>query len=333
MPATNDIRDLVIIGSGPAGYTAAIYAARARMNPLMYAGYQAGGQLMLTSEVENFPGFEHGVQGPNLMEVMRKQAQRFGAEIHNVDVTKVDFSKRPFTVWVDDKSVQAKAVIIATGASAKLLGLPSEKSLMGKGVSTCATCDGAFFKDADIIVAGGGDSAMEEANFLTRFAKKVYLVHRRDEFRAIEIMLDRARANPKVEFMLDTIIEKIDDESKNTVTGATLKNTKTGKVTQLKIDGVFVAIGHTPNTKLFAGQIDVDAGGYIVTKKGTATNVEGVFAAGDVVDHTYRQAITAAGMGCQSALDAERWLAHAEHVETPIHAGAWGTTKEMGATK
>ncbi len=330
MTAPNDIRDLVIIGSGPAGYTAAIYAARARMNPLMYAGYQAGGQLMLTSEVENFPGFEHGVMGPNLMEVMRKQAERFGSEIHNVDVTKVDFSKRPFTVWVDDKSVQARSVIIATGASAKLLGLPSEKSLMGKGVSTCATCDGAFFKDADIIVAGGGDSAMEEANFLTRFAKKVYLVHRRDEFRASKIMLDRARANPKIEFLLDTIIEKIDDEAKNTVTGATLKNTKTGKVTQLKIDGVFVAIGHTPNTKLFAGQIDVDAGGYIVTRKGTATNVEGVFAAGDVVDHTYRQAITAAGMGCQSALDAERWLAHAEHVEAPIHAGAWGTTREMG---
>ncbi len=322
-----DVREVVIIGSGPAGYTAAIYTGRANMKPLMFAGYQVGGQLMLTSDVENFPGFEHGIQGPSLMEVMRKQAERFGAEIHNVDVTKVDFSKRPFTIWTDKKEVKARAVIIATGASARWLGLPGEEQFFGKGYSSCATCDGAFFKDADLIVVGGGDSAMEEATFLTKFAKKVYLVHRREEFRASKIMVDRAKANPKIELVLNAAVEKIHDEKTQTVTGVTLKDTKTGATRELKVDGVFVAIGHTPNTSLFKGMLDMDEAGYLLPRKGTATNIEGVFAAGDVMDKTYRQAITAAGSGCQAALDAERWLAHHEHIEHDTHAGAWGTTQ------
>jgi thioredoxin reductase (NADPH) len=337
---SSNVRDVVIIGSGPAGFTAAIYTARAKLEPLMYEGLMAGGtgglpggQLMLTTEVENFPGFEHGIDGPKLMEVMRKQALRFGAEIKSLDVTKVDLSKRPFKVEAGNEVVYARAIIIATGAKAKMLGLPEEKTidqggLMGRGVSTCATCDGAFFRDSDLIVVGGGDSAMEEANFLTRFAKTVTIVHRREEFRASKIMIDRAKSNPKIKFVLDSTIAKIHDVSKGTVNGVTLENLKTHAKTEMPVEGVFVAIGHTPNTDLFKGQITLEDSGYIVTSRGTATNVPGVFAAGDVADHVYRQAITAAGTGCQAALDAERFLAHhdvAEAKDAP-HAGARGVT-------
>jgi thioredoxin reductase (NADPH) len=323
------VREVVIIGSGPAGYTAGIYAARAMMNPLMYEGIQAGGtpggQLMLTTEVENFPGFEHGVMGPDLMGVMRKQALRFGLEIKSQDVTRVDFSRRPFTIETAKESAQAKSVIIATGARSKMLGLPEEKQvgqggLFGAGISTCATCDGAFFRDADLIVVGGGDSAMEEANFLTRFAKTVTLVHRRSEFRASKIMVDRAKNNPKIRFVLDSTITKVADIAKGSVTGATLINLKTQATQDVKVDGIFVAIGHSPNTELFKGQIDLDGDGYIVARGSakalSATNIPGVFAAGDCVDHVYRQAITAAGMGCQAALDAERYVAHEGAHET-----------------
>ena len=338
---SSNVREVIIIGSGPAGFTAAIYTARASLKPLMLEGLMAGGtgglpggQLMLTTEVENFPGFEHGIDGPKLMEVMRKQALRFGTEIKSVDVTKVDFSKRPFTVTAGKDVFQAKSVIIATGAKARLLGLPEEETidrggLMGRGVSTCATCDGAFFRDSDIIVVGGGDSAMEEANFLTRFAKTVTLVHRREEFRASKIMIDRAKANPKIKFVLDSTIEKIHDVSKGTVNGATLVNLKTGVKTEVKVDGIFVAIGHTPNTEVFKGQIDLDENGYIVPKGGkaaTSTNVPGVFACGDVADHVYRQAITAAGTGCQAALDAERFVAHEGAHESPAANKAAGAT-------
>ena len=335
MASKSDVRNVVIIGSGPAGYTAAIYTARAKLAPLQFEGEVTGpgadlpgGQLMLTTEVENFPGFEKGIMGPDLMEVMKKQALRFGAEIKSLMVTRVDFSKQPFEVETREGVTKTRAVIIATGAKAKLLGLPEERTvdmggLMGRGVSTCATCDGAFFKDNDLIVVGGGDSAMEEANFLTRFAKTVTIVHRRESFRASKIMLERARTNEKIKFVTDSTITKI--HGKEEVSGVTLKNLKTGATTEVKAEGVFVAIGHTPNTALFKGQIDLDENGYIVVKKGAATNVPGVFAAGDVADHVYRQAITAAGTGCQAAIDAERWLAEHEHVEAPIHAGAWGT--------
>lgn len=328
MSSSSDVRNVVIIGSGPAGYTAAIYTARARLNPLMFEGEPdnerdadiPGGQLMLTTEVENFPGFEHGIQGPELMAVMRKQALRFETEIRQEYVTKVDFGKRPFEITTRKGTVRARAVIIATGAQAKLLGLPEEKSvqaggLMGAGVSTCATCDGAFYRDLEVIVVGGGDSAMEEANFLTRFAKTVTVVHRRSEFRASKIMLERAKANPKIKWILDSTIKKITATMKQgraEVTSATLENLKTKETMDVPVDGVFIAIGHTPNTKVFKGQIDLDENGYIRLAKGASTNVPGVFAAGDVADHVYRQAITAAGTGCQAALEAERWLAHHE---------------------
>ena len=305
------IRNVIIVGSGPAGLTAAIYTARGNLKPLVIEGYQSGGQLMLTSEVENFPGFRQGVMGPELMKEMRAQAERFGTEFITADATKVDLSGPVKKVWVDNTEYQAKTVIISTGASANLLGLENESRLMGRGVSTCATCDGFFFKDKPIAVIGGGDSAMEEANFLSRFASKVYLVHRRDTFRASKIMVDRAKANPKIEFVLNAT--PVDILGEKDVTGLRVK-LNDGKTRDIALEGVFVAIGHTPNTKLFAGQVKTDDKGYILTatdkQQTSATNVPGVFACGDVQDSRYRQAITAAGSGCASALDAEHFLNH-----------------------
>jgi thioredoxin reductase (NADPH) len=304
------LRKVIIVGSGPAGLTAAIYAARGDLKPLVIEGYQSGGQLMLTSEVENFPGFSKGVMGPALMQEMRAQAERFGAEFITADATKVELNSKTKKVWVDGTLYEGQTVIISTGASAKLLGLENEKRLMGRGVSTCATCDGFFFKDKVICVAGGGDSAMEEANFLSRYASKVYLIHRREEFKASKIMVERAQANPKVEFILNTVIEDI--LGANDVQGVRIKNTKTGETRELKLDGVFVAIGHSPNTKLFSEQITLDDHGYVKTSSDkshvSATNIEGVFACGDLQDRRYRQAITAAGSGCAAALDAEHYL-------------------------
>ncbi len=304
------VRDIIIIGSGPAGLTAAIYAARGNLKPFMIEGYQSGGQLMLTSEVENFPGFAKGVMGPELMKAMREQAARFGTEFLTADATKVDLKGNIKKVWVGDQEYQGKTVIISTGASANLLGLKNESRLMGKGVSTCATCDGFFFRNKAIAVVGGGDSAMEEANFLTRYASKLYLIHRRDSFKASKIMVDRARANPKIEFVLDSAISDI--LGSEGVEGVRVKNLKSGIERDIKLDGVFVAIGHTPNTKLFAEQIKTDEKGYILTStdksQNSATNIAGVFACGDVQDSRYRQAITAAGSGCTAALDAEHFL-------------------------
>jgi thioredoxin reductase (NADPH) len=300
-------RNVIILGSGCAGSTAAIYTARANLNPLVLEGLEPGGQLSLTTEVENFPGFIDGIQGPELVDIMKKQAQRFGAEYASETAVEVSLGKRPFTVRTDSDTYSAKTLIIATGASAKMLGLESEKRLLGRGVSTCATCDGAFFRNKEVIVVGGGDTALEEAVFLTRFAGKVVLVHRRDQFRASKIMIDRAMRNPRIEFLLDTVVTDILDPEKNEVTGVRLRNTKSGVEEIRKTDGVFIAIGHEPNTKIFEGKLEMDKG-YIVLRDSSKTSVEGVFAAGDVHDMSYRQAVTAAGSGCKAAIDVERFL-------------------------
>jgi thioredoxin reductase (NADPH) len=306
-------RNVVIIGSGPAGLTAALYTARANLAPLVIEGLEAGGQLMITTAVENFPGFTDGVMGPDLMAAMRAQAARFGAELVQGNVSAVDLSTNPFTVTTDGGPVTTRTVIVATGASAKLLGLPSERRLMGHGVSTCATCDGFFFRGKPIAVVGGGDSAVEEATFLTRFASQVTLVHRRDTLRASKIMQDKAFANPKIAFEWDTEVLDVLDGGQGAVTGMRLRNLKTGTEKTLEVEGVFVAIGHTPNTELFRGQLATDDAGYLITSNGAKTNVPGVFACGDVQDHVYRQAITAAGSGCMAALDAERFLEQHGH--------------------
>lgn len=298
--------DVIIIGSGPAGYTAAVYVARSNLSVLMFQGYQAGGQLMLTSDVENYPGFEEGILGPEMMEKFEMQAKRFGTEMLAEDVSAVDFSKRPFTVTVDSGEYLARAIIISTGASAKWLDLPSEKRLQGRGVSACATCDGFFFKNKDIAVIGGGDTALEEATFLTRYATHVTVVHRRDALRASKIMQDRALKNPKISFIWDSAIAEVLGE--DAVNGLRLRNVKTGEESTLPVQGMFLAIGHQPNTDLFRGLIEMDKAGYIVPVEHTMTNIPGVFAAGDVTDHRYRQAVTAAGDGCRAAIDVERWL-------------------------
>ncbi|MBV8064438.1 MAG: thioredoxin-disulfide reductase [Actinobacteria bacterium] len=315
-----ETRELIIIGGGPAGYTAALYAARANLQPLVVEGFNWGGQLMVTSDVENYPGYPDGIMGPEMMAEFRRQAERFGAEFVTDDVTRVDFSERPFRVVVDKDEYRAQSVIVATGASARWLGLPCEQHFQGRGLSACATCDGAFFKERELVVVGGGDSAFEEANFLTRYASKVTLVHRRDEFRASQIMIDRARANPKVEFITNAVVDNIVGNGK--VEGVVLRDTRNGETWEFKTDGVFVAIGHDPNTALFVEQLDHDEHGYLVTKPGsTETNIPGVFAAGDVQDHVYRQAVTAAGSGCMAALDAERYLAALEgHPGTALTA-------------
>jgi thioredoxin reductase (NADPH) len=318
----NEIRNVIIIGGGPAGYTAALYAARDNMHPLVIEGFRWGGQLMITSEVENYPGYPDGVLGPEMMADFRGQAERFGAEFVTDDVTRVDFSEQPLRVYVGDDEYQAKAVIIATGATARQLGLDSERALQGRGVTYCATCDGAFYRDLEVVVVGGGDSAMEEASFLTKFASKVTVVHRRNEFRASQIMLDRARANDTVEFVTPAVVEEVLAGEDGKMSGVLLRDLETGETRELEANGLFVAIGHDPTTELFLDQLDHDEAGYLVTKHGsTETNVPGVFAAGDVQDYTYRQAITAAGSGCMAALDAERYIAALEgHAGTALTA-------------
>jgi thioredoxin reductase (NADPH) len=302
------MHNVVIVGSGCAGNTAAVYAARANLKPLVIAGHDAGGQLALTSEVENFPGFPEGINGPHLVQNIRTQAERFGAEYMNGAVEEADLSGRPFRLNVDGEWIETRTLIIASGASARWLGLPNEQRLIGKGVSSCATCDGFFYRGKKIMVIGGGDSAMEEANFLTRFGSEVALVHRRDSFRASKIMIDRARSNPKIKFLLNTVVEDVYDVHKMSVTGVKLRNVESGKIWDQEVDGFFVAIGHIPNTKPFRGQIDTDSEGYILSKGGATTNIPGVFHAGDVQDRIYRQAITAAGAGCMAAIEAERLL-------------------------
>jgi thioredoxin reductase (NADPH) len=307
------VHDVIIIGSGCAGLTAAIYAARANLKPLVIDGYEPGGQLSLTTMVENFPGFPDGILGPELIEQMRKQAQRFGAEFRAGAVTGVDFSSRPFQITAAKETFRAKTVIVAAGASARMLGLAAERKLIGHGVSTCATCDGFFFRGKEIAVVGGGDTAMEEAVFLTRFASRVHLIHRRREFRATKIMLDRARANEKIHFITPATVEDISNVDKNCVEVVLLRNPETGKTSELPVEGVFVAIGHEPNTKVFRSILDMDENGYLSTRNGSHTNIEGVFAAGDVQDHHYRQAVTAAGSGCMAAMDAEKFLEATSH--------------------
>jgi len=320
---SSSVRNVIIIGSGPAGLTAALYSARANLAPLVIEGYEAGGQLMLTTLVENFPGHRDGIMGPALMAEMRAQAEKFGAEMIQGDVVRVDLCAQPIVVKTSEAEYRTKTLIIATGASARLLGLPSERTLMGHGVSTCATCDGYFFRGHDIAVVGGGDSAMEEAVFLTRFANKVTVVHRRDTLRASKIMQDKARANPKIEWMLDSEVQDIRDTGRGDVSSMVVRHNKTGVVTEIPVSGVFVAIGHTPNTKLFRGQIELDANGYIVTRDGPKTSVPGVFACGDVQDHMYRQAITAAGSGCMAAIDAEHYIDNIpEHLQTTLNITA-----------
>ncbi len=316
---------IIIIGSGPAGFTAALYNARADLNPVIFEGMQPGGQLTITTEVENYPGFEKGIMGPELMDVMRNQAHRFGAKSFYKEITEVDFSRRPFVLKSYDEVYTADAVIVATGASAKLLGIESEKTYMGYGVSACATCDGFFFKDLKVLVVGGGDTAMEEANFLTKFASEVTIIHRREEFRASKIMYDRALNNPKIRFMTNKVVKEVlgkVDGGKKVMTGVLLEDTKDLSTMEIPADGLFIGIGHKPNTELFKGILDMDETGYLKVQEGsTYTNIPGVFAAGDVADKTYRQAITAAGSGCMAAIDAERWLENQEsEVEVSLQA-------------
>jgi thioredoxin reductase (NADPH) len=324
MVADNGVRELIIVGGGPAGYTAALYSARANLRPLVIEGFQWGGQLMITSEVENYPGYPEGTLGPKMMEDFRSQAARFGAEFTTDDVTRVDFSIHPFSVWVGDTEHRAEAVIVATGATARQLGLESERVCQGRGVSYCAVCDAAFFVDKEVVVVGGGDSAMEEATYLAKFASKVTLIHRRDAFRASPIMVDRAKANQKVEFVLDSLVEDVLQDEQGLVRGVRVRNVKTDETGEIPADGLFVAIGHDPTTGLFRDQLELDPAGYIVTDgRSTRTSVEGVFAAGDVQDHVYRQAVTAAGSGCMAALDAERWLeARQDHARQAVAASA-----------
>jgi thioredoxin reductase (NADPH) len=311
----NGVREVIVIGGGPSGYTAALYAARANMEPLLIEGFQWGGQLMNTTDVENFPGYPEGIMGPQMMSELRQQAERFGTEFVTDDVTRVDFSERPFRVWVGDDEYRAETVIVSTGATAREIGLDSERRLAGRGVSYCATCDANFFRDRIMAVVGGGDSALEEANYLAKFGSKVLLIHRRDEFRASRIMVERARANDRIEFVLNAAVEEVLGEQK--VTGLRLRDTQTGGTREIEADALFVAIGHDPTTALFRDVLDTDDAGYLVTQPGsTATNIPGVFAAGDVQDHTYRQAITAAASGCMAALDAERFLAAARDTQT-----------------
>jgi thioredoxin reductase (NADPH) len=309
---TEQLRNVIVIGSGPAGYTAALYAARADLEPLVLKGLEAGGQLMLTTDVENYPGFADGIMGPELMDQMEKQAQRFGAEILAVHVTEVDLSSRPFLVKAGDQAWRTRTLIVATGATARWLDIPGEERLRGRGVSACATCDGFFFRDRELVVVGGGDTAMEEATFLTKFASKVTIVHRRDAFRASKVMQDRVFAYPKIEVLWDSVLEEIVGDQ--AVTGVVVRHVKTGETSTLSTDGVFMAIGHDPATSLFGDQLETDDNGYLVVREpSTETNVHGVFAAGDVTDHTYRQAVTAAGQGCKAAIDAERLLGEDDH--------------------
>ncbi len=308
----SQVENVIIVGSGPAGLTAAIYASRALLKPLMIEGEEVGGQLMTTTDVENFPGFPEGIMGPELMTITKKQAERFGTRFISKNVTKVDLDQKPFKVWIGDEEFQTKAIIVSTGASAKYLGLESERRLLGRGVSACATCDGAFFKDQTVMVIGGGDTAMEEATFLTRFASKVIIVHRRDEFRASKIMADKALSHPKIEVMWNSALEEVVGDK--LVEAAKIKNLKSGEVQEIPVEGVFIAIGHKPNTDLFTGKVKTNEVGYIITEgHSTRTSVEGLFAAGDVADDKYRQAITAAGTGCMAAIDCERWLEENNH--------------------